>query len=193
MSGGVELIYDYFEDRARAAAVVRQQRPVALGALGFLVGGLSLFIAQGLTQQLHLLGFSCVSCALVALWNVAAGFLLAAVVHAFVDMGGKAAGGVAALFVFFGLADLAWALAVPLALIARVFSPASWIMTGGYLAIGLLTLSLKARGVQDNYDMAPGRAWLTLSLPYFAAAALAFIAVSLAVVGLVMQLIHALA
>lgn len=185
---GVELVYDYFEDHVRAAALVNERRPVALGVLCFLVSGLSLFVSQALSNRLHVFGFSFTSLALAMLWKVVAGFLLAAIVHVIVDMGGLP-GSAASLFVLFGLADLAWALAIPLVLLVRLSSASSWIVSGGYLALGILTLSLKARGVQDNYRMSTGRAWLTLSLPYIAAVALVLIAISLAVVGTIVHLV----
>lgn len=187
----MELIYDYFEDHVRAAALVNERRPVALGVLCFLLAGLSLFLSQALTDRLHLFGVSFSSCALAMLWKLAAGFLLAAVVHVIVDMGGVA-GSAASLFVLFGLADLAWTLAVPLVLIARVFSTSSWVVTGIYLALGVLTLSLKARGLQDNYRINPGRAWLTLGLPYVLALGIVLIGVSLAVVGAIVKLVQVL-
>ncbi len=186
---GVELIYDYFEDHVRASALVNERRPVALGVLCFLIAGLSIFVSQALTNRLHLLGVSVSSAALAMGWKLAAGFLLTAVVHVIVDMGGVA-GSAAALFVLFGLADLGWALAVPLVLIARVFTSSSWVVTGIYLALGVLTLSLKARGLQDNYKINAGRAWMTLGLPYVAAVALVLLGVSLAVVGLIVKLVH---
>jgi hypothetical protein len=188
---GIELLYDYLEDHVRAAAVIRERKPLAMGVLCFVFGGVSLFVAQALSARLHVFGFSLSAAALAALWKVITGFVLTAVLHMIVEMSGKT-GSAASLFVLFGLADLSWALAVPLVLIARAFGASPWVGTIIFLGIGILQLSLKARGLQDNYQLAPGRAWLTLSMPYLATAALVLVMLSLAVVGLVVQLVRAI-
>lgn len=189
--GGVELAYDYFEDHVRAAALVNERRPLAFGIFCFLIGGLSLFIAQALAQRLLLLSFTGASCALTLLWELAAGFLLAAVLHLVLEMQGVR-GSAAGLFVLLGLADLSWTLAVPLLLIARLAWPrSSWAATGVFVFVGLLNLGLKARSLQDNYRIGPGRAWLTLALPYLALIALGFLAFALAMIGLILEVVKA--
>lgn len=188
----IELVYDYFEDHVRAAAVVGERRPLALGIACYMVGGLSLFVAQALAQKLVLLSFSWTSLALVLLWDLAAGFLLTAVLHLILAMG-SVEGSAAGLFVLLGLAELSWSLAVPLVLISRVLAPRSHLaVTAVLFAVGLLSLTLKARGLQDNYRLGAGRAWLTLGLPYLAMAAAAVLAFSLAVIGLILEIVKAL-
>lgn len=186
---GIELLYDYLEDHVRAAVAVRERKPLAFGVVCFLFGGLSLFVAQALAARLQFFGFSLYGAALASLWKVVAGFVLVALLHLIVEMGGRR-GSASALFVLFGLADLTWAAAVPLVMIAKAFEASSWIMTGIFGGIGLVTMGLKARGLQDNYQMPPARAWLTLSIPYLAVVGLTLVAVSLAVVGLVAKLFH---
>lgn len=187
--GALELIYDYFEDHVHAAALVNERRPVAFGVLCYLLGGLSFFVAQALAQRLFVLPFSWVSCLLSLGWEVAAGFILAAVLHLILEMAGIR-GSAAGLFVLLGLADLTWALTVPLILIARLLMPhSSLAVTGIFFAVGLASLSLKARGLRDNYCIGLGKAWVALSVPYLAVAAAFVLAFSLAVIGLIAGLI----
>ena len=188
---GIELVYDYFEDHVRCAAVVRERRPLALGVMGFLIGGLSVFVAQALTQRLHLLSFSWSSLAVVLAWKLVAGFLLVAVLHMFLEFQGLR-GDAVALFICFGMADLAWTLAVPLALIVRVLSRSSWLITASFMAVGFVSLSLKARSLQDAYRITTGKAWFTLSLPYLAVVAGALLALSLLVLRVVSETINIL-
>lgn len=187
----VELIYDYFEDHVRAAAAVNERRPVALGVLCFLVGSLSLFLAQALAQRLHLFSFSWASLILTFGWKVAAGFLMAAVLHLILEIFGVK-GSAVALFVLLGLADLSWVLALPLVLLARlVFERSSWAVTAVFFGVGLLCLSLKARSLQDNYRIGAGRAWLTLGLPYLAMTLAVALALSMAMMRLVLEFVKA--
>lgn len=186
----VELLFDYFEDHVKASAVIVERKPLALGVLCFLVGGLSLFVAQGLAHRLTLLSFSWASCSLTLMWELTAGFILAAMVHVILEMGG-AIGSAPALFVLFGMSDLAWALSIPLLLVTRAFfGGSSWLVTAVFLGVGFYAVVLKVRGIQDNYHVSPGRAWMSLSLPYVAVVAISLVAATLAVAELVMKLIH---
>jgi Yip1 domain len=183
----LEILYDYFEDRPHAAALIRQRRPYALGLLGVLGGGASLFVAQALAGRLFLLPFSWPSLILVLLWQVAALFALTAILHLILEMTG-ARGDAGALFVHLGLSQLAWLAAVPTVLIAQALFPSSpWPLRLAFLAVGLWSLALKARGMRDEYGVGEGRAWLTLSLPYLALAALAALSTTLAVVSLILR------
>lgn len=182
---GLELIYDYFEDHVRLAAHVRESRPVAMGIFGFMVGGLSLFVAQALTNRLHVLSFSWTSLAVTLVWKIAAGFLLAAVIHMFLELQGLK-GNAVSTFILFGFADVSWALVVPAVLIAKSFSHSSLPITVIFLAVGFLTLSLKARSLQDGYQISSGRAWFMLGLPFFLAAAAALLALSLLILKIVL-------
>jgi len=177
--GSLELVYDYLEDHARASAQVSERRPLALGLLSFLIGGLSFYVAQVLAGRV-LLPFSWSSCALTLLWGLSAGFLLAGVLHLILEMQGIQ-GSAAGLFVQLGLAELSWTLAVPLVFLARLLlTRSSLVLTLVFLLVGALSLILKARGLQDNYRISAGRAWLTLSLPYLAAIGVLLLALSLA-------------
>src|SRR4051812_13161481 len=97
-----EFLYDYFEDRAHAAALIRQRRPYALGLFGALVGGTSLFVAQALAERLTLLSFSVPSLALTLIWHTSMLFVATAVLHLVLDLTG-ARGDAGALFVHLGL------------------------------------------------------------------------------------------
>jgi hypothetical protein len=188
---GVELFYDYLEDHVHAAALIKERRPLAFGVLCFVISGVSLFVAQALAQKLTFLAFSYSSCLLVVLGRLATGFVMAAVIHLILEMG-SVQGSAASLFIQFGLADLAWALAVPAALLSRLLFPgSSWPATGLFFAIGMLSLVLKARGLQDTYRIHSGRAWLTLAIPYVAVVVTGLLILSLAIVGVVMQLFKA--
>ncbi|MBI4376926.1 MAG: hypothetical protein HY549_10810 [Elusimicrobia bacterium] len=182
---GLELIYDFFEDHVRAASAVRERRPIALGVLCFLIGGLSVFAAQALSYRL-LLSVSWSSCALLLLWKLAAGFLLVAVLHLLLEMGGRQ-GSAAGLFVLFGFSELAWALALPLVMLARLFSPL-WPLTAIFLGVTFWSFLLKARSLQDSYQISAGRAWMTLALPYLGMAALGLALASLALLSLALHL-----
>lgn len=176
----LETIYDYFEDHAQAAHYVQETRPVLFGVFCFALGALSLFMAQAMTQRLILLPFNFPSLAFFMLWRVAAGFLMAAVLHMIMEFSG-AKGSAATLFVLLGMATLIWALAIPLILISRFLWPQShWPVTIIFAGVGLLGLSLKARGIQDTYHVGASRAWFTLLLPYFAVVVAAGIALSVA-------------
>jgi hypothetical protein len=186
----LELIFDYFEDHVRLAAHVRETRPLAVGILGFLVGGLSVFMAQALANRLHLLSFSWTSLAVVVVWKIIAGFLLAAVLHLILELQGLK-GDVVGLFILFGLADLTWALAVPLVLIVKAVSGSTWLVTAMFLVVGYASLSLKARSLQDSYKITSGKAWFTLFIPYGASVALGMLALSLLVLRLILEAVQA--
>ncbi|MBI5630999.1 MAG: hypothetical protein HY921_08960 [Elusimicrobia bacterium] len=188
----LSLVYDYFEDHVRAAALINERRPLAFGILCFLIGGLSLFMARALGQRLVFLSFSPGSCALALLWEVACGFLLTATLHLILEMG-RIKGNAAGLFVMLGLADLSWALCVPLLLVGQWLIPhAGWTASAVFSLAGLLNLSLKARSLQDNYHIGAGRAWLTLGLPYLAVLGAILLSFALALLALMLQLVKLL-
>lgn len=188
---GLELIYDYFEDHVRAAAHINESRPMALGALCFLVGGLSLFVANALARGPVFLSFSWSSLVLTLMLKLLAGFLMTAILHLVVEVTG-AKGSAATLFVLLGMASLVWALTVPLVLLARfLLSGSPWAFGGIFMTVGLLSLSLKARSLQDNYQIRPGKAWAILSLPYIAMVVAGLLLFALAVAGLFFQIVKA--
>lgn len=188
----LELLYDFFEDHVRAAAAVAERRPLFLGVVCWLLGGASLFTAQALAGKLSLVSFTWAGLGITLVWKLALAFVTVALLHLFLELQG-AKGSAAALFVLCGMADLAWALAVPLVLVSRAFLPKpGWAATALFAAVGLLAFSLKARSIQDAYRVSMGRAWMTLSLPYLAALFGLLAAFSLAVAGLLMQLVKAL-
>ncbi len=182
----VELLYDYFEDRAHASALIRQRRPAALGLLGIVVGATSLYVAKSLTAS-SLLPFGWPALVLTIVWHASMTFVTAALLHLILDLGG-ARGDARALFVHLGLADLAWTAAVPLVLLCQaLLSKPSWGIRLVFFFIGLWALTFKARGIRDEYGVGGGRAWLTLGLPYLACVLLVLLAAFLATLGLVLS------
>jgi len=188
---GLELIFDFFEDHVKAAAHIQESRPIALGVLCYLLGGVSLFVAQAMTQRLTFLSFSWSSLALMLMWKLFAGFVMTAILHVLLDFGGSK-GSAASLFVLLGMASLAWSLTVPLVLISRLlFSHSAWLSGAIFMLVGFLSLSLKARSLQDNYHVTTGKAWVMLSLPYLAFVGAAIFAFFLAMAGLMIGLVNA--
>lgn len=190
--GALELVFDYFEDHVQAAARIEARRPVAFGVFCFAVGALSLFVAQGLAGRLFPLSFGWPSLALMILWELLGGFLLAAVLHFLLDLGGVRGSG-SGLFIHLGMANLAWTLVVPLVLILKLLMPGSSLaMTFAFAGVGLLSVGLKVRGIQDNYRVTSARAWVTLGLPYLLAMMAALLAMGLTAGILLVELMKAL-
>lgn len=184
----MELVFDFFEDHLKAAAAVKSRRPLALGVLSFILGALSFFVAMGVSGRLAPLPFNWFMFALFLLWELGSGLALVAVLHLIADFEGRPGSG-AELFVLFGFANLIWSLAVPLALILlAVFPNAHWPLTAAFLLVGLCNLSLKARSLQDTYQLSQGRAWITLVLPYLATVMVSGLAFTLAMASMVAQL-----
>jgi hypothetical protein len=183
----LEFLYDYFEDRAHASALIRQRRPYALGVLAALIGGVSLFMGEALAGRLLLLSFSWPALLLTLTWQLTSLFLATAVLHLVLDMGG-ARGDAGALFVHLGLSDLGWLAGVPLILLAQaVFPHPAWPVRIIFVVVGLWCVALKARALRDEYGIGEGRAWLTLGLPVLAFAALVALSSTLAVVAMIVK------
>lgn len=185
----LEFLYDWFEDRAHAAALIRQRRPYALGVLGALLGGVSLFVFDGLGGRLHLLSFSLPALLLTLLWQLTMLFASTAILHLLLDMTG-ARGDSGALFVHLGLSELAWFGAAPALLVGRALFPGSaWPVWLVFFVFLLWSLALKARGMRDEYGIGEGRAWVTLLAPYLAVASLFALSTTLAVVAVVVKVL----
>jgi len=183
----LELLYDYFEDRAHATALIRQRRPFALGLLAALIGATSLFFAEALAGRLVFLSFSWPSLLLALLWRTSLILAAAAVLHFLLDMSG-ARGDSGALFVHLGLSELAWTALVPCILIAQSLSPHSpWPVRLSFIAVGFWSLALKARALRDEYGVGEARAWATLIMPGLALACLAALSTTLAVAAFVVK------
>jgi hypothetical protein len=181
----VELVYDFFEDRAHASAVIRQRRPAGLGLLGILLGAASFYVAQSLAGR-AVLPFGWPGLALSLLWHAVLTFVATALLHLILELGG-ARGDSRALFVHMGLSELAWLPAVPLVLVCQAAFPkpaASLRLV--FFFVGLWSLSYKARGIRDEYGISGGRAWLTLGLPYLAGVLVVLLMAFLATLGFVL-------
>lgn len=185
--GALELVYDYFEDRAHASALIRQRRPLGLAFFALVLGGLALFVAQGLTGRLGVLSFSWPSFGFALLWQFGAAFVGTAVLAFALEMGG-ARGDAGALFVHLALSELVWTAAVPAVLIVQALSLGAWGVRGVFFLLGAWALTLKARGIRDEYGIGGGWAWATLGVPYLALAVFMGLALVLAVASLVSSL-----
>ncbi|MDE2040142.1 MAG: hypothetical protein KGO96_09750 [Elusimicrobia bacterium] len=188
----LELLYDFIEEPSRACEAVRRTRPLAAGLLGFLIGGSGFLAAQALSNRLHFLSFSWACLAAVVAWKIVFVFILAGVLHLILQFQGRQ-GDAVALFILFGLTELAWALALPLVLLLKAAAASPWLISTAFLLVGLLSLGLKARSLQDDYGLSAGRAWLTLSLPYLVVAAVLALAVSLLALRLLFEAVRVLA
>jgi len=186
----VELVYDYFEDRAHASALIRQRRPAALGLLALLLGAASLYVAHALAGRTSF-PFGWPGLALALLWHSVMTFTATALLHLILELGG-AHGDARALFVHLGLSELAWLTAVPLVLVCQTaFSNPAWSLRLVFFFVGLWSLSYKARGIRDEYGISGGRAWLTLGLPYLACVLVVLLMVFLATLGWVLAALRA--
>ena len=181
----VELLYDYFEDRAHSSALIRQRRPIALGLFGIILGGASLYVAHSLAGRTTL-PFGWPAAALAVVWHGTLTFVAAALLHLILELGG-ARGDARALFVHLGLSELAWIPAVPLVLLCQAaLAKPAWGLRLVFFFVGLWSLSYKARGIRDEYGISGWRAWLTLGVPYLAAVLFVLLVAFLATLGFVL-------
>jgi len=184
----VELVYDYFEDRAHASALIRQRRPAGLGLAGILIGASSLYVAHALAGR-AMMPFGWPGLTMFLVWSAVTTFVATALLHLILEMSG-AHGDSRALFVHLGLAELAWLAAVPLVLMCQTALPKpGWGIQLVFFFTGLWSLSYKARGIRDEYGITGGRAWLTLGLPYLGGVLVVLLMAFLATVGVVLAAI----
>lgn len=182
----VELVYDFFEDRAHSSSLIRQRRPVALGLFGILLGAASLYVAESLAGRAYL-PFGWPALALAVVWHAVLVFLTTALLHLILELGG-ARGDARALLVHLGLSELTWLAAVPLILICQAaLSKPAWSLRLVFFCVGLWSLSYKARGIRDEYGISGGRAWLTLGLPYLSCVLVVLLMAFLATLGFVLS------
>jgi hypothetical protein len=182
----LEFLYDYFENRTRATAFVRKHRPYALGLIGALLGGMSLFVAEALGGRL-LLPFSLSSLVLIALWQLTVVLVSTAMLHLVLELTG-ARGNAGALFVHLGLSELAWIACVPAVLLTQaIFVTSAWPARLVFVIVGFWSLWLKARALSDEYGVGSGRAWLTLTAPILGFSLLIGVSVALTLVSFVQK------
>lgn len=186
----IELLYDFFEDHAKAAWNANEFRPVVFGIIVFALGGLSSFMAQSLTGRLFAFNFSFSSLGVAILLEITLGFIFTAVVHLIMEFG-SVKGNAAALFVLMGLSSTVWALALPLLLITRLLAPASvFINAFVFLAVWVMVLLFKARSVRDNYHVGFFRGLVTVIIPYLGVFMAFMIAFSYAVWRAISQIMN---
>lgn len=193
MSVYFELLQDYVESPGHAGPTIRERAPFGLGLLGFLIGGLSLFLAQSLSRHFLLLPPGPVSLILILGLRLTVGVLMTGFLHLLAELSGGRGSSVG-LFAFLGLSDLVWALAIPIALVLRLVGAsqsmfAIWLML---TVLGFSCVALRAKGLRDNYGITAGLSWMLVCVPYVVSVMLTMALVSLAVFGAAMSFIHLL-
>lgn len=190
MSDGLAVFCEFIESPEVAAERVRRVPLTAWGVLAYVFAAASLYLAQAVLGKPAFLGVSGFSLALACFWSVAAGILLAAVIHLFAEaLGGT--GRALPLFVLLGFSELVWALVVPATLILQALAPGSiWTCRLLFAAVGCAALVLKARGIRLNYGLPKLQSWVALLAPYAAMAALAMLFMAAAVWGVIRQVMN---
>ncbi|PCI40576.1 MAG: hypothetical protein COB53_00870 [Elusimicrobia bacterium] len=164
-ANGVELFYDFLEHPERAARAASERPPVAFGVAAYIAAAATFFLAQSLSG-VNAFGSSWIALLMYCVWNVASGFLMAALVHLFADgMGGE--GRVTPLFVMLGYSELAWSLALPVTLITlAVFPDSMWPSIIAMGSIGFIVFLVKVRTIRLNYRFSRLQAAVSLAAPY---------------------------
>ena len=191
MSGYLELIEDYVESPSLAGPNVRQRAPFGLGIIGFLVGGVSLFLAQSLSRHFYLLPPGPISLIMICGWRLVFGILLTGVLHLLAELSGGRGTSVG-LFAFLGLSDLVWALALPYVVLLRLVGwSQSWFAVWLMLTVlGTASVALRAKGLRENYGLTAGLSWMLVCVPYVATVVLTMAFISLAVFSAALSLVH---
>lgn len=186
----LETLFDFFEDFPAAARRVRESPPFVLGTLGYLVAGLSFFLAQSVGRPFPLSASLAASAVFYCLWQLCMGFVLTSLIHLTLEVGGVR-GSALGLYVLLGLSSLVWALAVPAALVASLVVPSSrWIGALVFALLWLSTLALKTRSVSENYGIGLAPAGLVLVFPYLLAVPVVLMLTLLVIWGLSLQLLR---
>ncbi|MBI4385931.1 MAG: hypothetical protein HY551_00975 [Elusimicrobia bacterium] len=179
--GILDLVADFIENPARAAATAGRGPRWCVGLACFGVAGLSLYLSQSLVRLSPL---NPASLLLACVWQAAAGVFMASLLHLLAEWSGGR-GRVGSVFVLFGMSQLVWALALPMAVLAafwRAALPAYWICV---TVLAFSALYLRARSLRDHYGFAMGKAWLLVLFPYLAGLLLLMAALALLAIGLV--------
>ena len=165
---GIELFFLFFEDPKLAVRHVWSRRPVGLGVLAFGIAGAGLLFSQGLFRPLPSVYWLPWAVGFWWGWELVWGLLLACVSHFLAESWGGRGSGIC-LFILFGLSQLVWALAVPLALILKALG----LGVGGWLSmlalLGAASLWFKIRSVRDHYSLPGHKAAAILLIPYLLA------------------------
>jgi len=164
--GGLDLIYEFVEDRQQAIEGQRQRPLVAIGILCYVVAATSLLLCQALTDATPLMGFSWGTWAFACVLRLGTAIFLAAIIHLFAEsLGGK--GRVIPLFVILGLCELVWALLLPAVFLTEfLFSGSAWVMRLLFLLVALWALALKVRCIRAIYRFGSAQAWASYFSPY---------------------------
>lgn len=191
MSVYLDLLGDFVESPSIAGPAIRERSPFGLGVIGFLIGGLSLFLAQSLSRHFFLLPAGPVALILICLWRLLFGVLMTGVLHLLAELSGGRGSSVG-LFAFLGLSDLVWALALPFVVLLRLIGwSQSWFAVWVMLTVlGCFCVALRAKGLRENYGLTPGLSWMLVCVPYVATVVLTMAVISLAVFGAALSLIQ---
>ncbi len=155
----LDILYDFLGDPDRAAGRVLERRPLGLALLSLVLSALSFYVAQEAAAGLDWGGLFGV--VLVATWGLAHALALTAFLR--LSTGAPGLG----LFILMSLSELAWTLAVPAAMLARLVNSRA-AAPALFFLIGLLSLALKARGVRQAGRLPAAEAWLQLGFAYVA-------------------------
>ena len=150
----MELLLDFFEAPESAAEAVKASRPVRLGVLAYVLGGVSLLFSLGTLSPLPSLMWLPYALGLWAGFKLVTGVLTSSVVHFVVspvqdDREGP-------LFVLLGFSELVWTLLPPLGLWSQAvrWGAAGWLMA--FLFLAGWSFWLKIRSIHALY----GVSWL---------------------------------
>jgi len=190
MFHSLETLFDFFEDFPQAAKSIRRNPPFLLGTFGYVIAGLSLFLAQSLGRSIPVSSSLSISVGFYCMWQLGMGFVLTSLIHLVLEIGGVR-GSALGLYVLLGLSSLVWTLAVPATLLSTLLLPSSrWIGPVLFLVLWLLTLVLKTFSVAKNYEIGLGPAWLVLVLPYLLAIPLLLFLFVLVIWGISVQFLR---
>jgi hypothetical protein len=191
MTRYLDLLTDFVESSDHGVAKIREHAPFGLGVACFLVSGLSLFLAQSLSRHFLLMPVGPIALILIWIWRLGIGILMTGLLHLLSELnGGK--GNAVGLFVFLGLSDLVWTLALPVVLMLRLAGVAHnmFVVCMMLTVIGFGSLALRAWGIRENYGLDSARAWALVCVPYILSLTLMMAMVFLAVAGTVVSLLQ---
>lgn len=166
MFSSFAAVYDFFSSPSRLSR--ESSLPLAPSLLAYGYSGMALFLAQSLLWNLPSILSWPLALAAAVFFQLAGGFLAAAVSHFIAEMlGGR--GSVRNLFILFGFCELVWTFSLPLVLLSLLLqvnpSQVGLLLFSG---LGLAGLILKVKVLKGHYGIGAAKAWSVLVLPYLA-------------------------
>jgi hypothetical protein len=184
----LDILFDFIEAPKRAAESVREDPPLGLGLAAYVASAVGLFLANALAGRFQLFGVSWVSLLVTCLWHVLIWLMMSSLLHLVAEAAGGE-GRALPLFVLLGLSNLVWTLALPGVLLVQALELPRLAISLLFSIIGFLGLYLQARSIGHNYQVSPAQAWITLAVPYLGAGALILLMISLAIWGVIAQIL----